>query len=79
MVSGVFSVVVLVWLDVKDGRGGVTGGGEKHFISFLPFPRAFLDISSWLSSCFRDVKDETARKKTLSLNTIFSNFKMKKI
>ena len=30
MVSGVFSVVVLVWLDVKDGRGGVTGGGEIH-------------------------------------------------
>jgi hypothetical protein len=30
MVSGVFSVVVLVWLDVKDGRGGVTGGGEIY-------------------------------------------------
>ena len=35
MVSGVFSVVVLVWLDVKDGRGGVTGGGEPGFESGL--------------------------------------------
>ena len=30
MVLGVLSVVVILWTDVKDGKGGVTAGGADR-------------------------------------------------
>ena len=35
LVMGVMSIVVIVWLDVRDGRGGVTGGGGDRLCGDL--------------------------------------------
>lgn len=52
LVAGVMSVVVVVWLDVRDGKGGITtGGGERLFGDLLSLLSASLTAISQVLAC----------------------------
>lgn len=53
LVAGIMSIVVIVWLDVRDGKGGVTvGGGDRLYGDLLSLLSASLTGVSQVIACY---------------------------
>ena len=47
MALGLMSVVVLVWADVEDGKGGVSAGGKRVITQYYYITLCSIKVAQW--------------------------------
>ena len=47
MALGLMSVVVLVWADVEDGKGGVSAGGKRVITQYYYITLCSIKVVQW--------------------------------